>query len=86
MQKPPPWILSTIIFTQFVGTSHWFAGNAVLINLQRQWSFDSAALGYMTSAVQLGFFFGCYRINTFGHITLLRNLPVRFSGSDRLYR
>jgi len=36
----------------------WFAGNAVLPDLQRQWGLADAALGYITSAVQLGFIAG----------------------------
>jgi MFS family permease len=58
MDKKPPWILPVIIFSQFAGTSLWFAGNAVLGDLQRQWSFSSHSLGYMISAVQLGFILG----------------------------
>ncbi|HET9663938.1 MAG TPA: MFS transporter, partial [Burkholderiales bacterium] len=54
----PRWILSVIVFSQFAGTSLWFAGNAVLAELQREWSLPADALGYITSAVQLGFIFG----------------------------
>ena len=58
MEKHPPWILPTIIITQFAGTSLWFAGNAVLSDLQKQWLIGSDSLGYMTSSVQLGFIIG----------------------------
>jgi MFS family permease len=51
-------ILPVIIVSQFTGTSLWFAGNAVLGDLQRQWELGNAALSYMTSSVQLGFIFG----------------------------
>ncbi|MBM3356473.1 MAG: MFS transporter [Betaproteobacteria bacterium] len=54
----PPWILFVIIFSQFAGTSLWFAGNAVLGDLQQQWGLADDALGYVTSAVQLGFITG----------------------------
>ena len=54
----PGWILPTIIFSQFAGTSLWFAGNAVLADLQHQWGLPAGALGYMTSAVQFGFIAG----------------------------
>ena len=57
-QDHPGWILPTIIFSQFAGTSLWFAGNAVLGDLQRRWGLPADALGYMTSAVQLGFITG----------------------------
>jgi MFS family permease len=50
--------LPAIIFSQFAGTSLWFAGNAVLGDLQRQWGLPAEALGYMTSAVQFGFIAG----------------------------
>jgi len=57
-EQRPGWILPTIIFSQFAGTSLWFAGNAVLGHLQRQWGIPAAALGDITSAVQLGFIAG----------------------------
>lgn len=58
MKNRPPRILPIIIASQFMGTSLWFAGNAVLGDLQRQWGLPAGALGHMTSAVQLGFIFG----------------------------
>ncbi len=58
MKNRSAWILPVIIFSQFTGTSLWFAGNAVLGDLQRQWQLGDAALSYMTSAVQLGFITG----------------------------
>jgi MFS family permease len=58
MDRPPRRILPTIIFSQFAGTSLWFAGNAVLPDLQRLWGLSPDALGYMTSSVQLGFIAG----------------------------
>jgi predicted MFS family arabinose efflux permease len=54
----PPWILPVIVLSQFAGTSLWFAGNAVLPELQREWNLPAASLGYITSAVQLGFICG----------------------------
>jgi MFS family permease len=58
MGKPPGRILPVIMFSQFTGTSLWFAGNAVLPDLQRLWGLSPDALGYMTSSVQLGFISG----------------------------
>jgi len=58
MQSRPSRVLPVIIFSQFAGTSLWFAGNAVLGDLQRHWGLASEALGYATSAVQLGFIAG----------------------------
>lgn len=57
-QARPSRILPVIIFSQFTGTSLWFAGNAVLGDLQQQWDLGSGAVGYVTSAVQLGFIVG----------------------------
>ncbi|MBI3375900.1 MAG: MFS transporter [Betaproteobacteria bacterium] len=58
MERRPPRILLVIIASQFMGTSLWFAGNAVLGDLQREWGLAPDALGYVTSAVQLGFISG----------------------------
>ena len=54
----PPRILPLIIFSQFTGTSLWFAGNAVIGDLQLAWGLGSQSLAYVTSAVQLGFICG----------------------------
>ncbi|MBI3370488.1 MAG: hypothetical protein HY017_01855 [Betaproteobacteria bacterium] len=58
METRPPRILPVISAAQFAGTSLWFAGNAVLGDLQREWGLAPDALGYVTSAVQLGFISG----------------------------
>ena len=58
MSPPPARILPVVIASQFAGTSLWFSGNAVLADLQRQWGLADSALGYVTSAVQIGFIFG----------------------------
>jgi MFS family permease len=54
----PARILPAIVVSQFAGVSIWFAGNAVLGDLQRHWGLAESALGYVTSAVQLGFIAG----------------------------
>ena len=54
----PARILPLIIFSQFTGTSLWFAGNAVLLDLQRDWGLAEDSIGHVTSAVQLGFISG----------------------------
>ena len=51
-------VLPIIILSQFAGTSLWFAPNAVLGDLQREWQLTPEVLGEMTSAVQLGFIVG----------------------------
>lgn len=58
MQRRPAHILPVIVASQFAGTSLWFAGNAVLPDLQAAWGLAPEALGYITSAVQFGFIAG----------------------------
>jgi MFS family permease len=47
-----------IVLAQFAGGSLWFAGNAVIGELQLALGLPDAALGWITSAVQLGFIAG----------------------------
>jgi MFS family permease len=47
-----------IVLSQFAGGSLWFAGNAVIGELQLALGLPDAALGWITSAVQLGFIAG----------------------------
>jgi DHA1 family inner membrane transport protein len=54
----PRHILPVIVLSQFAGTSLWFAVNAVMPDLQQHWGLPAAALGTLTSAVQLGFVAG----------------------------
>jgi MFS family permease len=54
----PVYILPLIVVSQFAGTSLWFAGNAILPDIQQQLALDNTALGNITSAVQLGFISG----------------------------
>jgi MFS family permease len=54
----PRRILPVIVLSQFAGTSLWFAVNAVMPDLQRAWGLGPAAVGTLTSAVQLGFVAG----------------------------
>lgn len=54
----PAHILPLIIFSQFTGASLWFAGNAVIHDLQLAWGLGEQSLAYVTSAVQLGFICG----------------------------
>ncbi|MFZ2650665.1 MAG: MFS transporter [Burkholderiaceae bacterium] len=61
-KTPPPAvprrILPVIAFSQFAGTSLWFAINAVMADLQRESGLPDAAVGWFTAAVQLGFIAG----------------------------
>ncbi len=54
----PKQILPVIVFSQFAGTSLWFAGNAILADLQSTMNVDINDTGIVTSAIQLGFITG----------------------------
>jgi MFS transporter, DHA1 family, inner membrane transport protein len=54
----PRRILPVIVLSQFAGTSLWFATNAVMPDLQRDWQLPAQSIGTLTSAVQLGFVAG----------------------------
>jgi len=54
----PAYILPIIIYAQFAGTSLWFAGNAIIPDLQQSWTLPEHSTSYVTSAVQLGFIVG----------------------------
>jgi len=58
MRSPPRQVLPVIVLAQFAGTSLWFAGNAVVRDLQTAYGLPAATLGPLTSAVQLGFIVG----------------------------
>lgn len=58
MSPVPRRILPVIVFSQFAGTSLWFAANAVMPDLQRAWDLPASAVGTLTSAVQIGFVAG----------------------------
>lgn len=51
-------ILPVIVISQFCCTSLWFAGNGVMTELVSYYNLEPAALGHLTSAVQLGFIVG----------------------------
>lgn len=52
------YILPIIVISQFFCTSLWFAGNAIMSDLVIVFNLNNAALGNLTSAVQLGFITG----------------------------
>lgn len=54
----PKRILPVIVFSQFAGTSLWFAGNAILPDLQSSMNVGINDTGIVTSALQLGFISG----------------------------
>ena len=54
----PRRVLPALVLAQLAGTSPWFAVNAVMPDLQRQFGWDAAAVGTLTSALQIGFIVG----------------------------
>jgi MFS family permease len=58
MSSVPRRILPVIVVSQFAATSLWFAGNAVVPDLQHRYGLRSELLGSVTSSVQLGFIVG----------------------------
>jgi MFS family permease len=51
-------VLPVLVLAQLAGVSPWFAVNAVMPALQRDYGWNAAAVGTLTSAVQLGFIAG----------------------------
>jgi MFS family permease len=51
-------VFLVIVIAQFCGTSLWFAGNAVLPQLQLLYHWPTTSLGFLTAATQLGFIIG----------------------------
>ena len=68
--KQPAYLLPLIVFSQFAGTSLWFAGNAIIADIQP----TSNALANITSIVQFGFIAGTL-------IFSLLTIADRFSAS-----
>lgn len=54
----PKHILPVIVFSQFAGTSLWFAGNAVVPDLIKELNLLEMFVGFITMAVQSGFIIG----------------------------
>ncbi len=54
----PKTILPVIVFSQLAVTSLWFAGNAIITDLQPAMNVGIGDTGIVTSAVQFGFIFG----------------------------
>ena len=54
----PKHILPVIVFSQFAGTSLWFAGNAVVPELIAELGLLEMFVGFITMAVQSGFIIG----------------------------
>ncbi|MDB5195869.1 MAG: transporter [Flaviaesturariibacter sp.] len=55
--KSPRYLLLVIVLSQVAGTSLWFAGNAVINEIQQQTGRHTSA-AYLTSIIQIGFICG----------------------------
>jgi hypothetical protein len=71
----PRHILPVIVLSQFAGSSLWFAGNALLPDLQSELGLGDDTLAGVTSSVQLGFIVGTLAF-------ALSNLSDRFRPRD----
>ena len=58
MTKAPARVLPVLVLAQLIGTSTWFAVNAVMPDLQSAFGWPARDIGTLTSAVQLGFILG----------------------------
>ncbi len=56
--RAPRQVLPVIVLAQLLGTSPWFAVNAVMPDLQRLAGWEAQALGTLSAALQLGFVAG----------------------------
>jgi MFS transporter, DHA1 family, inner membrane transport protein len=67
-------VLPVIVLAQLLGTSPWFAVNAVMPALQADFGWPAEAVGSLTSAVQAGFIAGTL---VFALLALSDRLPAR---------
>jgi len=51
-------VLFIIVFAEFLGGSLWFSANGAADGMLADWAMTTADLGYLTSAVQIGFISG----------------------------
>jgi MFS transporter, DHA1 family, inner membrane transport protein len=70
----PKHVLPVLVLAQLAGTSPWFAVNAVMPDLQRQFGWNGAALGTLSAALQLGFIAGTL---VFALLTVADRWPAR---------
>ncbi len=56
----PGLAVAMIVVAELFGTSLWFSTNAVADALHAAWGLNTAELGHLTSAVQLGFIIGTF--------------------------
>ncbi|MDO0947061.1 MFS transporter [Chromohalobacter salexigens] len=64
MSLPMP--IAWIALAELFGTALWFTPNAVISDLEREWALAAPDLGWLTGAVQVGFFVGTLMIGLSG--------------------
>lgn len=62
-----PGPIVVISLAQLFGTSLWFSANSTASDIMRLWGLSIADIGWLTSAVQLGFITGTLAISLRGH-------------------
>lgn len=70
----PRRVLPVLVLAQLLGTSPWFAVNAVMPDLQSAFGWDASAVGTLTAALQLGFIVGTL---VFALLTVADRFPAR---------
>jgi MFS family permease len=70
----PRRVLTALVLAQFLGTSPWFAVNAVMPDLQQAYGWPASAVGTLTSAVQFGFIAGAL---VFALLAVADRFPAR---------
>lgn len=61
-KKQPTSAVGVIVFSQLFITVLWFSANGAADQLIKEWQLDTAAIGYLTAAVQAGFISGTLTI------------------------
>ena len=77
----PTKVFYLLIVSQYGGTSLWFATNAILSQLQAEHLWLADALGWLVSAVQLGFIIGTLCISITGLTDKFSPSKIFFIGS-----
>ena len=72
--KTPARVLPVLVLAQLLGTSPWFAVNAVMADLQQASGWTAAAVGTLTAALQGGFIAGTL---VFALLTVADRWPAR---------
>jgi DHA1 family inner membrane transport protein len=72
--EAPRRVLPVLVLAQLLGTSPWFAVNAVMPDLQRAFGWGGAAVGTLTAALQGGFIVGTL---VFALLTVADRFPAR---------